>query len=53
MFSLLHIDNNFFYKEILMNLSKERDFQYFSAKTPERAFDCFKGITKWILLLQV
>lgn len=39
MFSLLHIDNNFFYKEILMNISKDRDFQYFSAKTPEKAFE--------------
>lgn len=43
MFSLLHIDNNFFYKEILMNISKERQFQYFSAKTPEKAFEILKN----------
>lgn len=42
MFSLLHIDNNFFYKEILHNLSLERDFQYFSAKKPERAYEILK-----------
>lgn len=39
MFSLLHIDNNFFYKEILRNLAAEHEFQYFSAKTPQNAYD--------------
>ncbi len=39
MFSLLHIDNNFFYKEILRNLSEEKSFQYFSAKNPQSAYD--------------
>lgn len=39
MFSILHIDNNFFYKEILHNLSVERDLQYFSAKNPEMAYE--------------
>lgn len=39
MFSLLHIDNNFFYKEILRNLSEEKSFQYFSAKTPQNAYE--------------
>lgn len=42
MFSLLHIDNNFFYKKILHDLPIERDFQYFSAKTPELAYDILK-----------
>jgi len=43
MFSLLHIDNNFFYKEILKNLSKEKEFQYYSAKTPERGIEILKN----------
>jgi len=39
MFSLLHVDNNFFYREIIHALSLEKDFQYFSAKSPERAYE--------------
>ncbi|WP_346354996.1 diguanylate cyclase [Azotosporobacter soli] len=39
MFSLLHIDNNFFYKEILRDLSEQNDFRYFSAKTPQKAYE--------------
>lgn len=39
MFTLLHIDNNLFYREILHNLTAERDFEFFSAKTPEAAYD--------------
>lgn len=39
MFSLLHIDNNFFYRDLLHRISIERDFKYFSAKTPEKAYD--------------
>ncbi len=39
MFSLLHIDNNFFYRDLLHRISVERDFKYFSAKTPEKAYD--------------
>lgn len=39
MFSLLHIDQNFFYKEILSDISKAREFQYYSAKNVEKAFE--------------
>lgn len=39
MFSLLHIDRNFFYREIVHRLSTERDFQYFSASSPSLAYE--------------
>lgn len=42
MFSMLHIDNSAFYKEILRGLAVEKDFQYFSAKTPQRAYEILK-----------
>lgn len=42
MFSLLHVDNNFFYREIVHKLSIERDFNYYSAKTPEQAYEILK-----------
>lgn len=43
MFSLLHIDNNFFYREILHKLSLEKSFSYFSAKTPDKAYEILKN----------
>lgn len=43
MFSLLHIDQNFFYKNILHKLSLEQDFSYYSAKSPQSAYEILKN----------
>lgn len=39
MFKLLHIDQNFFYRDLIHKLSLVKKFNYYSSKTPEQAFE--------------
>lgn len=43
MLSVLHVDNNIFYKEILNRFSAEESFECFSVKTPFQAFKILKN----------
>ncbi|QEK12839.1 diguanylate cyclase [Crassaminicella thermophila] len=43
MLSILHVDYNFFYKEILKDIIEERNFEYFSVRTPREAFEVLKN----------
>lgn len=39
MLSILHVDFNIFYKKIIKDISEQLDFKYFSADTPQEAFE--------------
>lgn len=43
MLSVLHVDYNFFYKEIIKDMVKKRKIQYLSVPTPNEAFDVLKN----------
>ena len=43
MLSVLHVDHNFFYKEIIKDMVKKRNIQYLSVPTPKEAFKVLKN----------
>ena len=43
MLSVLHVDYNFFYKEIIKDMVKKRKIQYLSVPTPKEAFEVLKN----------
>lgn len=43
MLSILHVDNNYFYKRIMKNTSIEQAFRYFSADCPAKAFEILEN----------
>lgn len=43
MFSLLHVDPNLFYKDILHKIALEKGFKYYSAKTIEHAVEVLEA----------
>ncbi|MBF8984204.1 diguanylate cyclase [Lutibacter sp. B2] len=43
MLSVLHVDHNFFYKEIIKDIVKKRKIRYLSVPTPQEAFKVLKN----------